>query len=264
MATRSVPSPIRLLALLAPLLAGCAALSGVSVDPADTGELVVRVKSPRSFEDLADDVYGERALGPEIAEISGLPFEEGVPGGSLLVLPPRSGFQKRLDRARSVETLFAQGLDAADGGSYRTAADRFREALEISPQRIDIRYNLGLALFRSGSLPEAARVLEEVAEHRPEDAETRYALGSVLRKQRAFERALEEFEAARRLDRDHAGAAFAWARTLEDLGETSKAERAWRRFLREFPDHELAPSARQRLEQLELTPETVESGVSPP
>jgi tetratricopeptide (TPR) repeat protein len=236
--------------ILALAAAGCAAVAGPRVRESAGGEYVVEVRRSVSCDEIARQVYGDPGLGPAVAALSNLPPESDVPSGTLLVLPPRADLEEKVARERRAETLYREGMKAADAGSYREAADRFRGALRIKPERADILYNLGLALDRSGELEEATGVLEESARRRPDDPETRYALGSVLHKRGAYERALGEFQAVLRLDSGHSHAAFARARTLGNLGRTEDAERAWNDFLRRFPEDPWAARARQNLEEL--------------
>lgn len=249
---------VRAATAIALLLSGCATLSPLQIDTARTGETVVRVRSSRSFDDLAESVYGNPSLGPALAELAGLPYDDPIPRGELLILPPAEELQDRLALVRTAESAFAEGLAAVDRGAYRAAADRFRVALDAAPHRAEIRYNLGLALLRAGDATAATPVLEEAARLRPDHADSRYAFGSALRQRRAYDRALTEFRAAARLDPDHAAAAYAIARTMEDEGELADAKRAYRAFLVRFGNHELARGAEARLEALEHppTPET--------
>jgi len=232
------------------VLAGCGALTGVHVDRARTGEIVVHAGAPTTFDRIAEQVYGDASLGRSLASLTHLPYDEGVPRGALLVLPPRDLLETRMRSEERSERSFQAGLEAADAGSFRAAADLFRAALEDAPNRMDVRYNLGLALMQAGELTEATTVLEEVAAARPDDADSRYAFGSVLRRRRAWVRAYEEFEAALRADPHHVAAAFARAKTLEDLDRPDRAERAWEEFLQDFPDDPLARTARRNLEEL--------------
>lgn len=240
-----------LAAFCAACLEGCTPAPPLRVRDAAGGGLVVEVGKALTFDEIAESVYGDPQLGPFVAAMADLSYEEGAPPGALLVLPSHSEVHEREDALREAEERFGRGMDSAAGGAFLEAAADFRAALALAPERSDIRYNLGLALLRAGELEEATRVLEETAELRPRDAEARYAFGSVLRQRRAYRRALGEFEAALSLDPEHGKAAFARARTLEDLGEIDGARRAWRQYLRDFPDGEWAQRARTRLEELE-------------
>jgi len=247
----------RLAAVMAALvLAGCA-MGGppLDIDLARTGETVVRLRASQGFDELAAAVYGDSTLGPALAELAHLPYDEPLGRGEILILPAREDMEVRLQMARTADIRFADGLAAADKGAYRQAADLFREALAAAPHRLDVRYNLGLALLKAGEAAEATPILEEVARLRPDHADSRYAFGSALRQRRAWDRALAEFEAARRADPHHAPTAYAIARTLEDRGDRDEAEKAYRSFLRRFPDDPLTATAAARLKALEETPE---------
>jgi tetratricopeptide (TPR) repeat protein len=212
---------------------------------------VVEVRQDQTFDDIARAIYGDPALGRTIAEITQLPYERGARRGALLVLPAQAELGDRGEAVRRAEAHFRDGLEAVRAGMFRVAATCFSKALEITPERAEMRHNLGLALLRAGELEEATLVLEEAAALNPGDAETRYAFGSALRKRFAHARALGEFEAALDLDADHEGAAFARARTLEDLGLLDRAREAWRDFLRRFPAGQWAEQARARMAELE-------------
>lgn len=149
--------------------------------------------------------------------------------------------------AREADRLYAQGVAAAREGAFARAAARFRGSLAADPARIETRYNLGLALLETGELVDATTLLTRVAEERPGHAETRYALGSALSRRRLHDQALAEFEAALRADHRHAKAAYAKARTLDDLGRRAEARDAWRDFLDRFPRDPRAAEARRRL-----------------
>jgi tetratricopeptide (TPR) repeat protein len=238
--------------LLTAAMAGCAALSGgARVRESSSGQIVVEAGGSQSFDELADQVYGDPKLGRAVAEASRLPYAEGVPRGALLVLPPREKLQDRVAVERYSEELFEAGLAAADAGAYREAAQSFRKSLEVTPGRPDVLYNLGLALLQAGEYEAAEKALRECLDERPDDPAVHYALGSLYRKRRAYRRALAEFDATLEEDRRHTKAAFARARTLADLGEISDAEQAYRQFMRDFPDDPWADRARQDLEDLQ-------------
>lgn len=222
---------------------------------------MVRVVSSQTFDELAQAVYGDASLGPAIAELTNLTYADGLSRGEILVLPVRQELDERVRLARQADDRFAKGLDAVDRGAFQAAAGHFRAALDVAPQRLDVRYNYGLALMKGGDAVAATAVLEEVARLRPKHADSRYAFGSVLRQRRAWDRAIREFEAAVDLDRKHAPAAYALARTWEDRGDPDRARRAYSRFLARFPEDALAKSARDRMNSLPAA--TSDSSASP-
>ncbi|NNE43405.1 MAG: tetratricopeptide repeat protein [Gemmatimonadetes bacterium] len=233
------------LALAGLVAGGCATFSGAHVQEARTGEIVVRMTAPMTFDEIAERTYGDATLGRTVARVARLPYDKKVARGTVLVLPTRDRLRSELAVTEKADSHYDRGLAAVDRGNFRQAAESFRRALETAPDRADIRYNLGLALMQAGELADATAELERVAAARPGDADSRYAFGSVLRRRHAHARALKEFDAALRADSGHAAAAYARARTLADLGREDDATDAWDDFLRRFPDHSLAASARR-------------------
>src|SRR5262249_25254917 len=144
--------------------AGCASTGGggIQVEMARTGEQVVHVNSSCSFDDVARRVWGNEQRGREIAAMARLPYDQPVPRGTLLALPPADPETVAKDTQATADTRFRAGVAAAKNGSNAEAIARFREALLLDPQRVDIRFNLGLALLEDGQLTEATPILEEV------------------------------------------------------------------------------------------------------
>jgi tetratricopeptide (TPR) repeat protein len=237
--------------LAAGLAAGIAGCAAPRVRESASGQIVVEARRAQTFDELAREIYGDATLGRAVAEASRMPYAAGVPKGALLVLPPKEGLGDRVASERRADELFQAGLAAADAGAYHEAAESFRESLAITPGRGDVLYNLGLALLQSGDYEGATSALEEAREDRPDDPEIHYALGSLYRKRRAWQRALDEFDATLEKNSGHAKAAFARARTLADMGKTADAERAFRSFLLDFPKDTWADRARQELAALE-------------
>lgn len=230
---------------LAGLAAGCATFGGVEILEAQTGERIVRVRSAMPFDRLAEEIWGDAARGAELARLARLPYERPVPRGTVLVVPGAGPAN-----LRESDRLYEEGMAAAAAKDYSAAVDAFRACLKRTPDRIDAQLNLGLALAETGELDDAIARLEDVVRARPRHAESRYALGTVLHKRKSHGRALSEFEAAFEADPGLAKAAFAAARTLEDLGDEAAARAAWQRFLDRFPKDRLAGEASRRLSAL--------------
>lgn len=233
------------LAGAAALASACATFGGVEILEAQTGERIVRVRSAMPFDRLAEEVWGDAGRGEELARLARLPYERPVPRGTVLVVPGAGP-----TNLRESDRLYEEGMAAAAAKDYDAAVDAFRACLKRTPDRLDAKLNLGLALAEAGDSAEATGVLEDVVRARPRHAESRYALGSVLHKRKSYGRALSEFEAAFEADPGLAKAAFAAARTLEDLGDEAAARAAWQRFLDRFPKDRLSGEASRRLSAL--------------
>jgi tetratricopeptide (TPR) repeat protein len=78
-----------------------------------------------------------------------------------------------------------------------------REALRISPDDADARYNLGLALLRLGRSAEARVAFEEALALTPADADARYMLGLALLRLGRHREAAGHFETVLAKDPDY-------------------------------------------------------------
>ena len=132
---------VAVLAILALGTAGCATLGGSArVRESSSGQIVVEARSPQTFDELARQVYGDASLGRAVAEASRLSYDEGVPRGALLVLPPQEKLQDRvaLERRSDADCATAAGLiDDPDAD-----AERFFQSL-LKPARLLIRSAAG-------------------------------------------------------------------------------------------------------------------------
>jgi tetratricopeptide (TPR) repeat protein len=230
---------------------GCATLPKTDITTADDGNLVVDVQEEQSVLALAVSVYDDRHLARPLAEAADLPYDEPVPAGTVLTLPPKRVLKDRLSAAKKADKLFGKGEDALRKGKYDEAVERYRAALALRPERTDARRQLGKALLRTGELDESYRLLAEAAQRDPDDADTRHALGVVLRRRGDLEAALVELNAAVELDETLARAAYDRARTLHDLGRFDEARRAYQTFLYAFPSDPWVEDARHALEELD-------------
>jgi tetratricopeptide (TPR) repeat protein len=240
------------------LIAACAPVPGAKVSESPGGDLVVEVREAQSFNALSVYLYGDAQYGPTIARAANLPYDLGVPAGAMLTLPPKIEIKRLADQDRKVDSLVRSGNKAMRAGKFDEAAGKFREALQVRPDRTDVKVLLGEAYLRAGNESEAGPLLEEAARLQPGNPEARYQCGVWLRKAGKLERALAEFEgtldATARQEggqRGHARAQFDFARTLHDLGRYSEAARAYRTFLYEYPGDAWTEDAQRALEEVE-------------
>jgi tetratricopeptide (TPR) repeat protein len=104
-------------------------------------------------------------------------------------------------------------------GDSTAARERYYMALEIDSGLVEARANLGCVLVECGQIELAIA---------------------------AFEGTLQQFE-------DYADVHFHLARALDDLGQTSKANKHWQRFVELAPASPWAEEAHQRLATLQPT-----------
>ncbi len=82
--------------------------------------------------------------------------------------------------------------------------EELRQRVEQAPDKLELRRDLGWALYGIDRTEEAIQTLSEVSEQFPKDPETAYALGLALKRagengraRDAFERTLENLDAAK-------------------------------------------------------------------
>ena len=238
-------------------LASCASFRKVEVGESESGERTVRVLADQSFDQLAQEVWGDATRGRELAEIAQLPYDQPVPRGTVLVVPGAGSTSQR-----DADRLYDEGMAAAASKDYSHAVKSLRACLELDPHRVDARVSLGVVMGDAGELEAATTILEDVAAEHPKRADARYALGSVLRMRKSYSRALSEFESALEADPGHSKAAFASARTLEDMKDLPGARALYERFLDRFPRDPMAAEASRRLAA--LTSDRRDSGLQAP
>jgi tetratricopeptide (TPR) repeat protein len=231
-------------------LGACATLPRAQVAPAADGGLDVQVTEAQSVRALAVTVYDDVTLAAALAEAAGIPADQPVAAGTALRLPSKDELKQRIATDERARKLQEEGRDAERAGDWEKAAGRYREAMALRPGVPEVRHALGVALLRSGRLEESLQLRAEGSLLHPYDADTRYAYGAALRESGDLAGALQELEAAVELDEHHARARYDRARTLQDLGRTDDAVRAWREFLFAFPDDPWAEDARLALDRL--------------
>jgi tetratricopeptide (TPR) repeat protein len=212
------------------------------------------VAEAQSFNALAGYVYGDAQLGPAVAALGGLPYDPGVPPGSVLQLPPKKVVEQHAEAIRKVDSLVKGARKASDKGDFGKAAEKYAEALAVRPERTDLLVSLGMAQLQAGDLDAAAVSLERAAQALPDDPEARYALGSLLRRQGNLPRARREYRAALGAlseGENHPRLTYEYALTLADLGENEEAREIFQQFIYEFPSDPFVDDARSRLEQLD-------------
>ncbi len=79
----------------------------------------------------------------------------------------------------SVSPVFAEGLRALEQSRFEQAIAAFQRALEIDPNLVTARYDLGVAYFALQKFDESRRALEEVLRQDPKHHFARYFLARV-------------------------------------------------------------------------------------
>ena len=130
----------------------------------------------------------------------------------------------------------ARGMRAAEGGDFKSAVEHFRKGLEMAPDSVSLRFNLGRALSLTGDVAGAAAAFEEALRQVPRDTGARIALGQLLGRSGRFEEALTQYREVLTLDPTSADARFGYAGALVGLGRSKEALDSLAESARLFPD----------------------------
>ena len=142
----------------------------------------------------------------------------------------------------------ARGMRAAEGGDFKSAVEHFRKGLEIAPDSVSLRFNLGRALNLTGDTAGAAAAFEEALRQVPRDTGARLALGQLLGQSGRFEEALTHYREVLALDPKSADARFGYAGALVGLKRYKQALASLAESARLFPDQPRFAAARARIE----------------
>lgn len=161
------------------------------------------------------DVYREVRSGQLI-----LDFEPDVAGERVVALP-----NEWADQAH-------QALDEGDPERARHLAGR---ALDAGATSMEDLNDLGLLLMTTGDHEAAVKILTEATQSPEAGARQWFNLSHAFDAVAKFEESKDALEVAVKLDDVFADARFNLALAYERLGETGKAYRQWREFLKRHP-----------------------------
>jgi tetratricopeptide (TPR) repeat protein len=134
------------------------------------------------------------------------------------------------------------------------AADAVRyieQAVDLYPNRSDLRERLSYALMKSGDVDQASAQAKEAVHLDPKSASAQTTLGSVLMVQNYITPAVDAYKEAARLNPQDANICWLLSRCLEKNGERDNAIAELQRFLQLCsPSDARGVQAREHLEEL--------------
>jgi tetratricopeptide (TPR) repeat protein len=103
-----------------------------------------------------------------------------------------AGYQRFLElQPQSIEIRSNLGVALAHEGRYQEAIDQYRQALTVDPTRTAVRLNLALALYKAWEIAEAARELEAVVAAQPDNKNARLLLADCYLRMGQFKKVVE-------------------------------------------------------------------------
>jgi len=120
---------------------------------------------------------------------------------------------------------------------YAEAVELLRKAIEIDPNSVIIRRNLGIALFNLKDFDEAIKLLKQVREKEVAvDAKTQGFLGEALFAVGEYEESLSAFQKALEIEPDNAIALYNYGSVLQELKHYQQALKNYDKAVALQPD----------------------------
>ncbi len=212
-------------------------------------DLPIRAEGRRLVLRCGDQLYesnGQLRFGFESDDRT----REDEPPATVQFRPEQSAAHQIPDESSAVlpvDCMIDQALAAEDDGDFESAVRWYRCALSAHGADGDICFQLAEVLYRSGDLNAARERYFMTLEIAPDIVEARANLGCVLSECGQHDLAIAAFEGALQQFSDYADVHFHLARTLDDCGEGTRAVTHWKRFLELSPSSPWAEEAEQRL-----------------
>lgn len=149
----------------------------------------------------------------------------------------------------SLDDMLEQAMAAEDEEDFESAVRWYRCALSAHGPSADLCFQLAELLYRAGDTNAARERYFTAIEIDPDLVEARANLGCVLIECNQLDLAIAAFEGALEQYPDYADVHFHLARALDEYGESGRAAEHWQRFLELAPASPWADEANARLKE---------------
>ena len=149
----------------------------------------------------------------------------------------------------TIDEVVEQAIAAEDEDDFDTAIRWYRCALTSHGLNADVCFQLAELLYRTGDIGGARERYFNALEIDPDLVEARANLGCVLVECGQLDLAIASFEGALEQFPEYADVHFHLARALDDNGESGRAAEHWQEFLTLAPSSPWADEARERLSE---------------
>jgi len=148
------------------------------------------------------------------------------------------------DKNPTLRTLTALATTYEQMREYAQAAEALQRALKFAPGNFEIRRALAQNLMLSERLDEALKIYEELAKQDPQDVQVQLRLSQLYRQQRAFDKAREASQRARKIEPDNLEIRYNEVNLLDAEGKTAEAIEELKSILEATARREYEPPER--------------------
>jgi len=158
-----------------------------------------------------------------------------------------------------VVALITEGNQLIAQGNYTAAAQKYEQAVAISPDQEDLHYNLAIALAKLGRTAEAKKHYEEALRIFPDYAEAHNNLGNLLMNENKLEEAIGRFQEALKNSPENTSFHNNLGTALGRQGKVTEAVREFEEAVKHSPTY---VEARVNLANAFLTTGRVEEAIT--
>ena len=160
-----------------------------------------------------------------------------------------STFRRSSNVPMTLEEMVSEATSAEDENRLEIAIEWYRTAMAAHGPTADLNFQIAELLYRTGDISAARERYYCALELNPDLVEARANLGCVLSEMGQIDLAIAAFEGTLAQYEEYADVHYLLARALEETQAAEKALPHWRRFLQLAPASPWADAARKRLEQ---------------
>ncbi|MGD0471181.1 MAG: FG-GAP-like repeat-containing protein [Terriglobales bacterium] len=131
---------------------------------------------------------------------------------------------------RMAQAAINEGIALLAQQKLDEAKKALEQAIVLNPASAQAWYNLGLAQHGGNELTDALASFQQAVKLDPRDADSWYFEGACYQEMRQFDKAIATFEKTLEINRLHASAEFALARSLQRTGHITEAKEHFARF----------------------------------
>lgn len=148
--------------------------------------------------------------------------------------------QKTLMKTHRLAASTEPAIRAYQAGRYGEAIERFRQLIQLNPDRAELYTNLGIALRAAGLLSEAIESYGKAVRLDPRSAETYYNLANALKEQERYSEAIDNYKRATEVNPDFAQAYYNLGNLLRGQQQYADAAENYRQAIILRPNHAAA------------------------
>ncbi len=139
--------------------------------------------------------------------------------------------EKLTDKSPSPRALAILANNYEQMHEYGLAADAYKKALALDPNRLELKSALAQDQALAGHLTEALQTYQEMADANPRDAQPYLGMSQIYREQKEFALARKMNDKAKELEPDNIEVRYNEVALLQDEGKTSEAIAALKNIL---------------------------------